>query len=195
MYEDATAEYARLQEAQEFAERDALTGLYNRARFEEDLERSFVQAQRNDQRLSLLYFDLDDFKNINDTRGHAAGDKILKGIAQALTLQARRHENLYHLGGDEFAILIADSEQHQIETLAQRVIATISQLQFSIADQQIHISGSMGIAVCAQGMRPDNPLELLRQAEIAMYQAKHIGKNCWQLFNPALSLDLGKDSR
>jgi diguanylate cyclase (GGDEF)-like protein len=195
MYEDVTVEHARLREAQERAERDALTGLHNRRRFEEDLERSFAQAQRSGSRLSLLYFDLDDFKNINDTHGHATGDKIVKGVAQALMLQARRNESLYHVGGDQFAIMSADSEQRQIETMAQRVIATVGQVRLNVADFQIHISCSVGIAMCAQGERPNNAEELLRQAELAMYQAKHIGKNRWQLYDPALILDLGEDSR
>jgi diguanylate cyclase (GGDEF)-like protein len=195
IYEDVTDELARLHEAQDKAERDSLTGLFNRRRFEEDLQRAFAQAQRNSQRLTLMYFDLDDFKTINDTHGHAAGDKILKTIAQELSLQSRRNESLYHMGGDEFSILIADSEQHQIETLALRVVSSIGQLQFNLAGKQTSMSCSMGIAVCSKGMCPDNYLELLRQAEIAMYQAKQAGKHRWHVYDSAHPLDLGKDSR
>jgi diguanylate cyclase (GGDEF)-like protein len=159
------------------------------------MEGLFAQVQRRGQRLTLLYFDLDDFKRINDAHGHAAGDKILKGVAQTLILNSRRNENLYRLGGDEFAILIADVEQHQIETLAQRVISSIDHLQFSFAEHQVHIHCSMGIAAYAPGMRPESAMELLQQADIAMYQAKHLGKNRWYFYNPAHPLDLGKDSR
>ncbi len=195
MFEDVTAEHARLHEAETRAERNALTGLYNRRRFEEDLEQLFAQAHRNNQRLTLLYLDLDDFKCINDEHGHDAGDRMLKGIAQALKLYSRRNENIYHLGGDEFAILIADVERHQIETMAQRVISAIEQLQFNFAEQPVHIRCSMGIAACSPDQRPDNAMELLRQADIAMYQAKHFGKNRWHVFDPAQLLDLSNDSR
>ena len=188
MFDDATAEYARLREAQARAERDTLTGLYNRRRFEEDIERMFAQAQRDGRRLTLLYFDLDDFKDINDTYGHPSGDKVLKAIAQALTLQSRRNEILYRLGGDEFAILIADAELHQVEALARRVIATVEQLQFRFDGHEVHIRSSMGIAACSPEARPDNAVKLMQQADIAMYQAKHLGKHHWHVFDPAVNL-------
>ncbi len=195
MFEDVSDEYVRLREAQSRAERDALTGLYNRRRFEEDIERMFAQAQRDSLRLTLLYFDLDDFKDINDTYGHPSGDKVLKALAQALTLQARRNEYLYRLGGDEFAILVADAERHEVEALARRVIATIEQLQFRFDEHEVRIRSSMGIAACAPDARPDNAVKLMQQADIAMYQAKRLGKHGWSVFDPAQPLDLGKDSR
>jgi diguanylate cyclase (GGDEF)-like protein len=195
MFEDVREEYVRLHEARSRAERDSLTGLYNRRRFEEDMERMFAQAQRDSLRLTLLYFDLDDFKDINDNHGHPSGDKVLKAIAQALTLQSRRNENLYRLGGDEFAILVADAERHQVEALARRVIATVEQMQFRFDEHEVRVRCSMGIAACAPDARPDTAVKLMQQADIAMYQAKHLGKHCWSVFDPAQPLDLGKDSR
>jgi diguanylate cyclase (GGDEF)-like protein len=195
MFEDVTEEYARLREAEARAERDALTGLYNRRRFEEDSERMFIQAQRDKSRLTLLYFDLDDFKDINDTYGHPCGDKVLKAIAQALTLQSRRNEILYRLGGDEFAILIADAELHQVEALAQRVISTVEQLQFRFDGHEVHVHSSMGIAACSPEARPDSAVKLMQLADIAMYQAKRRGKHRWHVFDPAQPLDLDGDSR
>ena len=195
MFEDVTVEHARLHEAQNRAERDVLTGLYNRRRFEEDLERMFAQARRDERRLTLLYFDLDDFKNVNDQHGHHHGDRVLKTVAQALTLQARRNEVLYRLGGDEFGILVADAEPHQVEALAKRVIATVERLQHDMDGKMISICCSMGIAACDPAAPPDSPLELMQQADAAMYHAKHQGKNRWHFFDPAHPLDLGKDSR
>jgi diguanylate cyclase (GGDEF)-like protein len=195
MFEDVTEEYGRLREVQARAERDALTGLYNRRRFEEDIERMFAQAQRDNLRLTLLYFDLDDFKDINDSYGHPSGDKVLKAIAQALTLQSRRNEILYRLGGDEFAILIADAERHQVEALVQRVVSTIEKLQFRFDGHEVRVRCSMGIAACAPDARPDTAVKLMQQADIAMYQAKHLGKHCWSVFDPAQPLDLGRNSR
>jgi diguanylate cyclase (GGDEF)-like protein len=195
IFEDVTEEHVRLLEAQASAERDVLTGLFIRHRFEEDLNRMFAQAQRNDRRLTLLHFDLDDFKIINDTHGHVAGNMVLKAVAQALMLQSRRNESLYHLGGDEFAILIADAEQHQVEALALRVMTTIEQLQFTFAEHEVHIRCSIGIAAYSPEERPDTAMELMQQANIALYQAKHSGKHRWHVYDSARALDLGKDSR
>ena len=195
LFEDVTEEHARLSEARMLADRDSLTGLYNRRRFEEDAECLFAQAQRNNRRLSLLYFDLDDFKRINDVFGHAAGDEILKGIAQILSLQSRRNEELYRLGGDEFAILVPDAEHHQIEALAQRVLATVEKMQFSFDGQEVHVCCSMGIAACSPRSIQDSSADLSQQADRAMYQAKHSGKNRWQFFESDRPLDLDKNSR
>lgn len=195
MFEDVTMEHARLHEAQSRAERDVLTGLYNRRRFEDDLERMFAQARRDDRRLTLLYLDLDDFKNVNDQHGHHCGDRVLKTVAQALTLQARRNEVLYRLGGDEFGILVADAESHQVEALAKRVIATVERLRHDVDGKVIFIRCSMGIAACTPAAPPSSPMELMQQADAAMYHAKHQGKNRWHFFDPAHPLDLGKDSR
>ena len=195
LFEDVAEEHARLREARVLADRDSLTGLYNRRRFEEDAECLFAQAQRNNRRLSLLYFDLDDFKRINDAYGHAGGDTILKGIAQILSLQSRRNEELYRLGGDEFAILVPDAEQHQIEALARRVLATVAQMQFSFDGQEVHVSCSMGIAACSPKSIQDSSADLTQQADRAMYQAKHSGKNRWQFFDPGQPLDLDRNSR
>lgn len=184
LFEDVTREYQRFQEIQRRAERDALTGLFNRRRFEEDMERMFAHAQRNDGRLTLLYFDLDDFKGINDTYGHASGDKVLKTIAQSLMLQSRRNEILYRLGGDEFAILVADAERPQIEKLAQRVTETIGQLTFCFTEHSINTRCSMGIAAYSPNEQPRSAMELMQHADVAMYQAKHSGKNRWQMFDP-----------
>ena len=195
LFEDATAEHARLHEAQALADRDPLTSLYNRRRFDEDAERLFAQAQRNNRRLSLLYFDLDDFKRVNDVHGHAAGYKVLKGIAQLLSLQSRRNEELYRLSGDEFAILVADAEQHQVEALARRVVATVEKLQFSFDGMEVHVTCSMGIAACSPKSLQESAADLIQQADIAMYEAKQLGKNRWHFFDPGQPLDLDKDSR
>lgn len=195
LFEDVAEELARLQEARALADRDPLTGLYNRRRFEEDAECLFAQAQRNNRRLSLLYFDLDDFKRINDINGHAAGDKILKGVAQILSLQSRRNEELYRLDSDEFAILVPDAERHQIEALAQRVLATVEKLQFSFDGREVHVCCSMGIAACSPKSIQDSSADLMQQADRAMYQAKRLGKNRWHVYDPDLPLDLDGNSR
>ncbi len=195
MFEDVSREHARLDEAQARAERDKLTGLYNRRRFEQDLERLFAQVQRDDRHLTLLYFNLDNFKSVNDEHGHAAGNMILKSIGQTLTLNSRRNENFYRLDSDDFAILIVDAEERHIEILAQRVISTIGQLQFSFSEHRVQMHCSMGISTYSPNAGSGSSRELLQQAEAALHQAKHLGKNRWYFHNPAHPLDLGKDSR
>ena len=195
LFEDVTEEHARLHEAQSRADRDGLTGLFNRRRFDEDADKLFAQAQRNGGRLSLLYFDIDNIKQISDEYGHAAGDKILKSIAQALTLQSRRNENLYRVSGDEFAILIADADLSQVEALAQRVIAAIDKLPVIIAEQRVQLRCSMGIATCSPDLRPQTAIDLLQQADMALFQAKQSGNRRWHVYDPEQPLDLGKDSR
>jgi diguanylate cyclase (GGDEF)-like protein len=195
MFEDVSCEHARLHEAHARAERDALTNLYNRRRFEDDLERMFAHAQRNDRRLTLLYFDLDDFKDINDRFGHACGDKVLKEIAHTVMLQARRSEIVYRLGGDEFAILVADAAPKDVEGLARRITDTIGKMRFHFAENEVQVHCSMGIATYPLTTQPGAALELVQHADLAMYQAKHFGKNRWQVFDPRQPLDLGKDSR
>lgn len=195
MFEDVTSEHHKLYDALSRAERDPLTGLYNRRRFEDDIERLFARAQRDNSRLTLLYFDLDNFKIVNDNYGHHCGDKVLKSVAQTLLLQARRNETVYRMGGDEFAIIVPDAELHQVESLAQRVVSTLHALHHDTGGQEIHVHCSMGIAVRSIEAPLASPTELMQQADIAMYQAKHSGKNRWQVFDPAHPLDLGNDSR
>lgn len=184
MFEDVTQERARLHEAEARADRDVLTGLHNRRRFEEDLQRQFAQSHRNDCRLSLLYFDLDDFKDVNDKYGHDAGDKVLRSVAQALTLQSRRNEGLYRVGGDEFAILVVNQELRQIEALAQRAMSTIAQLHFEFDGDPVTMRCSMGIAIDDSEKHLGNAMVLLQQADAAMYRAKRTGKSGWHVFDP-----------
>jgi diguanylate cyclase (GGDEF)-like protein len=191
MYEDVSEEHARLLAAQSRSECDTLTGLYNRYRFEQDLERLFVQAQHSNRRLGLLHFGLDNFKNIK----HSSGDKLLRAFAQSLSLLANSNETFYRLGGEEFAVLAVDATQQHIEALAQRIIAIVEQLKFVADEHVVHVRCSMGIATCSPDVHPNRAMELMRQADIALYQAKHLGKNRWHVFDPAHPLDLGKDSR
>ena len=180
--EDVTNENQHLRHFQLLSERDALTGLCNRHRFEEDLARLLAQAQRNDSRLTLLFFDLDDFKPINDTFGHAAGDAVLKEVGRVLTEQVRRNEIVCRLGGDEFAMLVPDAAQIEIEMLAQRIIDCISQLPFEFEGKSVRICCSVGIAFYPD--HADIAATLMQHADRAMYQAKGAGKNAWHVYQP-----------
>ena len=180
--EDVTDHHEHLQYFQFLSERDSLTGLYNRHRFENELTRLFAQAQRNGTRLTLLFFDLDDFKPINDTFGHSAGDEVLRGVGKILDGQVRRNEIVCRLGGDEFAMLVPDADMRDIEILAQRIIDTIGQHSFKFGHKKIHLCCSVGIAYYPD--HSDTSATLMQHADRAMYQAKHAGKNAWRVYAP-----------
>lgn len=159
------------------AERDPLTGLYNRRRFEEDIERVLGEANRRGRQFGLLVFDLDGFKPINDTYGHQAGDQVLMRLAEEVGRVIRRHEMLFRLGGDEFAILVPDSESFSLEELARRVVESVAQTRFSFGGRSIALTVSVGLACYPQ--HADSVEALVAAADEAMYSAKAAGRNRW----------------
>ncbi|MBX9977839.1 MAG: EAL domain-containing protein, partial [Alphaproteobacteria bacterium] len=159
---------------------DKLTGLPNRALFTDRVKqtvKSFRRGQRKNA--ALLFLDLDRFKIVNDSLGHEAGDQLLISVARRLELTIRASDTICRLGGDEFTILLAevDDEQHII-AMANRIIDEISKPYF-IYGQQIYISGSIGIVLIDKYDEPEN---IMRNADLAMYQAKHKGKARAELF-------------
>lgn len=177
MFEDVTQEKLRLQTAELRAERDALTLLYNRQRFDNDLPRLFAQAERDASKLTVMIFDLDDFKPINDLHGHASGDIVLKRVAQTLSMQLRRNEVLYRIGGDEFALLLINTSDEELAILAGRIVASIGSLEFDFSGANVKVGCSLGVARFPQDAA--TPQALLQSADHAMYDAKQRGKNNW----------------
>lgn len=175
VFEDVTEERFAEQRLTELAERDPLTGLYNRRRFVEEMERHLADAHRRSERVGLLSFDLDGFKAINDTWGHQAGDEVLIRIAEEIGSIVRRNEMYFRLGGDEFAILVSNTDTERMEQLARRLLSRASELKFSFADGAAGITVSVGVATA-----PDhaNTVDgLIAAADRAMYSAKALGKN------------------
>lgn len=156
------------------ATHDSLTGLPNRVLFYDRLEQAVVEMQRYKTVFALLYIDLDGFKPVNDTLGHAAGDALLVEIAQRLKHVIRTSDTVARLSGDEFAILIRHTaDEENVKLIAEKVIQTISQ-PCILAEGIAQISASVGIACC-----PADALDthhLLRAADEAMYRAKRSGK-------------------
>jgi diguanylate cyclase (GGDEF)-like protein/PAS domain S-box-containing protein len=184
MFEDVTLERQTAEQLINLAERDALTGLYNRHRFNEESSRMMADAQRGNSRLALLYFDLDEFKFINDTFGHQAGDAMLIRVAGDVASQVRRNEIFSRLGGDEFAILVPDISDNMLRVLAERIVRSISMLKFEFEGQSLRLTTSLGIAIY-----PDHAGtvdELVAHADAAMYQAKEAGKNAWRPYRREL---------
>jgi diguanylate cyclase (GGDEF)-like protein len=176
---------AALQEAQEkleeLATHDALTMLYNRRRFEEDLDRELVEHARLGTRGALLWLDIDNFKEVNDSLGHAAGDQILVEFAQELASETRGYATLARIGGDEFALILPTADNTEAEKAADRLINLLREQVFRVGARAIHVQVSVGIA-----LYPDHGTDadaLSVAADIAMYEAKESGGNSYRVYS------------
>ena len=165
---------------------DSLTGLANRALFADRLAHAL---ERRGGRATVLYFDVDDFKLVNDQQGHAAGDMLLVAIAQRLSTMLRPGDTAARLGGDEFAVLFEDGDAASASGIAQRLLDLFAE-PFTSSGRSLSAQVSVGVAVGADGVSAER---LLREADVAMYEAKRRGKGVWQLFDPSLSL-MGLDA-
>lgn len=184
IYEDVTSERQTAEQLLYLAERDSLTGLYNRHRFQIELERMLAESGRHRSSSALLYFDLDEFKTINDHFGHKAGDALLIRVAGEVSGLTRRNEMLFRLGGDEFAVLLPGADRIQAEALAERIVRAIAQIPFRLEGQTLHISSSLGIALYPEHAADQD--QLVACADAAMYQAKEAGKNAWRAYRADL---------
>ncbi len=167
---------------------DPLTNLANRLLFKSRVEEALIGAADGDSEVAVLFLDLDDFKNINDTLGHEAGDKLLVEFAEKLRLCVRAKETVARLGGDEFAILIeGDGVRDKSVAIAERVLHNVRQ-PFSINNSEVKVGISIGISL----KDSDDVIadDLLRNADVAMYGAKSKGKNRFVVFEPAMHLNL-----
>ena len=166
---------------------DALTGLPNRALIADRIEQLLARSRRNDSTAAVLFIDIDEFKNINDTLGHEAGDQLLRSVAARLTTGLRAVDTVGRLGGDEFIVLIDGEPQIAAELVAERVQDVMRQpFRLDCSPAPIMVTTSVGIA---EGVR-NNAGELLRDADMALYQAKARGKNCYQVFRPEMETTL-----
>ena len=184
IYEDVTRARQTAEQLIYLAERDSLTGLFNRHRFQEELGRMLVDADRRNSRGALLFFDLDEFKYVNDTFGHRAGDAMLIRVAGEVSTLIRRNEIFSRLGGDEFAVLVPDANEHDASMLAERIVRSISQIPFRFEGQNIRLTTSLGIALYPE--HADSAEDLISHADAAMYQAKEAGKNAWRSYRADL---------
>ena len=158
------------------ARQDALTGCYNRRAYEEDWARFRHEVQADPQGVAFLLFDCDRFKTINDTYGHAKGDRVLTIIADALVMALRANDRLYRLGGDEFATFLVGTTPAQAKQVAQRCQSLIEAANFGDLGINEPVGLSIGIAFCAAD-QTERVEELPKQADIAMYTAKQPGRS------------------
>jgi diguanylate cyclase (GGDEF)-like protein len=186
--EQSLAELSRLKEELRFqAYHDPLTGLANRTLFLDRVE-ARLEHGAADGLPVVLFLDLDDFKIVNDTMGHAAGDRLLVGVAERLREVLRPADVAARLGGDEFAVLLDDGpELSHAVTVADRIVDVLRS-PFLIEGQDIVVGGSIGVAVS----RPESTdaAELLRNADVAMYTAKGAGKNRVSVFEPTMHAEI-----
>ena len=177
----------------DLANHDPLTGLFNRRRFNEEIERQLAAARRYNVPGALLFLDLDQFKDVNDSRGHRAGDELLIELARLLRSRLRDADTVARLGGDEFAILLPHTNALQASMVASSVLESIRGRTFKVAGSPVAITASIGVAPF-----PDQAAtagELLSCADLAMYEAKEHGRNRVSVFAQALDWQARIESR
>jgi diguanylate cyclase (GGDEF)-like protein len=178
---------------------DGLTEVPNRRLLHDRLRQALARARRESRIAALLFLDLDQFKEINDTLGHAAGDLLLRAVARRLVECTRASDTVARLGGDEFAVVLPEvGHVEDVSKFARKILGAF-RVPFSIERRELQVSASIGI-----GLYPVDGLDaesLLRSADIAMYHAKQGGKNNYQFSFPAANvqatreLELGKEIR
>ncbi|MEG3639063.1 EAL domain-containing protein [Magnetococcus sp. PR-3] len=161
---------------------DALTGLPNRALFLDRLQLELMRAKRTDVRVAVMFIDLDRFKWVNDTLGHAAGDELLRVTSQRLLTCHRQSDTVARLGGDEFTVILPDMARGpHAERVAAQILEQLA-TPFSLEGQEVTISGSVGVTIFPDDA--DNLDDLLKNADTAMYRAKTEGRNAYRFYTP-----------
>ena len=177
------------EEIQRLAFYDLLTGLPNRRMLLDRLRQALAYDRRNTRKRALLYLDLDDFKTLNDTLGHHAGDMLLQEVAHRLTGCVRETDTVARIGGDEFVVMLENLGESsgeaasQARGIAEKILARVAE-PYTLSDRECVSTGSIGITVFGCGK--ESAAEVLQQADIALYQAKRAGRSTIRFFSPAL---------
>jgi diguanylate cyclase (GGDEF)-like protein/PAS domain S-box-containing protein len=168
---------------------DMLTKMPNRMQFQHLLHQAITRCQRQSRGLTLLYVDVDNFKEINDTFGHAAGDRVLETVSERLTRVLPKESVIGRLAGDEFAVFVeattdAHEQLEQAATLARLLLASVAR-PLHVGEHEIVLTVSIGVAACPRDA--DNVIDLIRNADAAMYHAKRAGRNCHVFYAPEMN--------
>jgi diguanylate cyclase (GGDEF)-like protein/PAS domain S-box-containing protein len=182
IFAERTAENALEAELITKAFHDSLTGLANRGLFRTRVQAAIDLRKRNEGIVTVLFMDLDGFKNVNDSLGHEAGDELLNEVAFRLTTLLRPEDTLARLGGDEFALLLLDPRPKFGQLVADRILGVMAQ-PIRLRHRQVSVGASIGLAEAREG---DSVEDLLRNADTAMYAAKENGKNRVERFRPEM---------
>jgi two-component system, cell cycle response regulator len=160
----------------EFASKDALTGLYNKKFFMDQLQKDFSYAVRHAEPTSLIIFDIDEFKSINDTHGHVAGDMVLRNLALLISASLRTEDLFARIGGEEFAVVLRGMDEKRGHLLAGRIRRAVETARFTWKGTHIRVTISLGVTTLF-GDNYVDPAEFLRAADEFMYEAKSLGRN------------------
>jgi len=163
------------------ADHDPLTGLFNRRRFEKELEQAIAAAKRYRHTGALLFFDLDQFKYVNDTSGHGAGDRLLVILSSSLPSLLREVDIIGRLGGDEFGVILGHANAEEAVEVARKILAHISETQFPVGDRIHKVSASIGVALFPE--HGSEVQDLLARTDLAMYHVKESGRGGWYLLH------------
>lgn len=178
----------RNDELKKLAYYDPLTGLVNRSVFYHNLDHMVEHARRNNERLAVMYVDMDKFKPVNDTYGHAAGDELLVQFAARLKDMLRTSDIIARLGGDEFAIIMQGfSDDKDCATVAQKINIETARPFMLDGDVEVSVSASIGIATFSQHAKDTG--ELVRNADAALYKSKEEGRNCFHYYSEEMDRD------
>jgi diguanylate cyclase (GGDEF)-like protein/PAS domain S-box-containing protein len=167
---------------------DSLTGLPNRALLTDRLVHALARARRRGSQLAVMFLDIDQFKVVNDSLGHSAGDDLLRHAASRIDQAIRPGDTVARFGGDEFVVVCDDVSLLETEQVAERVLDTLSQ-PWHIGDQEMHITASLGIAMADTDATPES---LLRDSDAAMYRAKERGRGRFEIFDEALRFNANR---
>ena len=191
---------AMMDNLKHIAEHDSLTGLYNRAFFHDYLEETCIQVKETKAILALLYIDLDNFKYINDSIGHLAGDQLLVEASNILNRRARGSDIIARLGGDEFVAIIDDADPGSIEKIAESFRTALGDYTFKYDGKAVNVGCSIGVTIIDENAT--SPSNILAQGDIACHLAKRAGRNRIHVFSSSdesnvenMSLDIGWSQR
>ena len=191
VFSDITELKQSQEKAEYLATHDALTGLPNRALFQDRLDLAIAQAQRQDSMAALIFIDLDNFKNINDTLGHDIGDELLIEVSTRLGHLVRDMDTVARLGGDEFTVILPDTDFNGAERAADRIIQAMRE-PVIIRGKSLFVSASIGVAFYPED--GESAQSLIKAADTAMYRAKENGRDRFELFKAELQAQMQKQA-
>lgn len=180
--EETQAQIEKLQKHRERLEQqvttDALTGIGNRKHFEDEIRKETKRCLRARQPLSLIMFDLDHFKRLNDTFGHPAGDEVLKATTRAIRECLRASDDLSRYGGEEFIVIVPETDSHGAEALADRMREKLERTRTTFKGHELGVTASFGVVTVTDLESAASPEQIVQTADNALYQAKRAGRNC-----------------
>jgi diguanylate cyclase (GGDEF)-like protein/PAS domain S-box-containing protein len=181
VFHDITERKLNDERIRHMAQHDSLTDLPNRALLNDRLHQALSYAKRDNQRVALMFIDLDRFKPINDAQGHIVGDWLLKQVAIRMRECVRESDTIARVGGDEFVVLLRSVESSEDAVMVAEKIRNALNIPFDLAQQSLHISCSIGMSLFPEHAK--NETEMLSFADIAMYQAKQLGRDKVQVYS------------